>query len=69
MVVPIGIGLLLFLLSLLLHACVFGVCFFWGVGVCVVGVLLFLSTSDGQLTDYYLVNHCSYSSEGATVGI
>ena len=43
--------------------------FFWGVGVCVVGVLLFLSTSDGQLTDYYLVNHCSYSSEGATVGI
>ena len=42
MVVPIGIGLLL------LHACVFGVRVFLGVlvcvGVCVVGVLLFLST-------------------------
>ena len=36
MVVPIGIGLLLLLL--LLCVCVFGV--FWGVGVCVVGVLL-----------------------------
>ena len=43
MVVPIGIGLLLFLL-LLLDACVFGVWVFWCIGVCVVGVLLFLST-------------------------
>ena len=47
MVVPIGIGLLLLLLLLLLlHACGFGLCvFFGGVDVCVVGILLFISTS------------------------